>query len=71
MVFKIRFPFDRRSGQDRRKACSLGYPPQGGRERRRGKDRRLGGERRTDWMRANDWSSRLKGLLDPERYLVL
>jgi hypothetical protein len=71
MTLKIRFPFDRRSDQDRRKAYNLRYFLEGGQERRAGKDRRLSGERRIDWIRVSDWSSVLKGLLDPERYLVL
>jgi hypothetical protein len=56
MEQKIRLPFDRRSGEDRRKTYRLGYFVEGGVERRSGKERRSGAERRADWVRVSEWS---------------
>jgi len=50
MTTKLRFPYDRRSGEDRRRSYSLEYFLEGGKDRRRRKDRRRTDERRTDWV---------------------
>jgi hypothetical protein len=63
MPQKIRFPFDRRSGEDRRKAYRLGYFLEGGTERRSGNERRHQHERRKAWIRISEWSSMRKDLL--------
>ena len=70
MTTKIRFPHDRRSGEDRRTAYSLDYFVEGGKEQRRGKDRRLTDERRADWVRITDWSSVWEEIVDPEHYRI-
>ena len=57
MEQKIRLPFDRRSGGDRRKSYRLGYFMDGGAERRSSSERRSGIERRADWIRVSEWSS--------------
>ena len=62
MTEKRRFPFDRRSGEDRRKAYKLGYFSEGGVERRTGKERRSGKERRKGWIMISEWSSVWPGL---------
>jgi hypothetical protein len=54
---KLRLPFDRRSGEDRRKTYMLGYFLKGGIERRSGKERRSGTERRKSWVKVSKWSS--------------
>ena len=54
---KVRLPFDRRSGEDRRKAYKLRYFLEGGIERRSGKERRSGNERRREWVKVSKWSS--------------
>jgi hypothetical protein len=57
MAVRIRFPYDRRSGKDRRIIINRGYFRNGGEERRRGEERRMGNERRKDWVRVTKWSS--------------
>lgn len=57
MTVRIRFPFDRRSGGERRRIVNRGYFRNGGDERRGGKERRSGNERRRDWVRVTKWSS--------------
>ena len=59
----LRFLFDRRSGDDRRKIFNRGYFRSGGDERRIAKERRSTGERRKDWRRVTVWSSAFRGLL--------
>jgi hypothetical protein len=60
---RVRLPFDRRSGRDRRKAYRLGFLLKGGVERRSGKKRRARNERRQGWVRVGKWCSvRLDGL---------
>jgi hypothetical protein len=54
---RLRLPFDRRSGEDRRKSYDLEYFLKGGIERRGGKERRSGKERRKDWLPVSKWSS--------------
>jgi len=49
--------FDRRSGDDRRKAHKRGYLAQGGVERRNGREIRQKNERRDQYVRTNKWSS--------------
>jgi len=49
--------FDRRSGDDRRKAHKLVYFAQGGIERRKGMEIRQKNERRDQYVRTNKWSS--------------
>jgi len=63
MPQEIRFPFDRRSGEDRRKAYRVGYFLEGGIERRGGNERRHQHERRKAWIRISEWSSMRKALL--------
>lgn len=58
---RIRLPFDRRSGEDRRKAYKLGYFLEGGAERRRGDERRSGMDRRAGWVSVSEWSG-----IDPQ-----
>jgi len=57
---KLRLPFDRRSGKDRRVMINRRYSREVGVERRSGKERRARGERRKDWVKVTKWSSRLK-----------
>ena len=57
MTEKLRLPFDRRSGEDRRKAYKLGYFSEASVERRSGKERRSGNERRKGWVMVSEWSS--------------
>ena len=57
MTKKIRLPFDRRSGKDRRGAYDLEYSLKGGVERRSGIERRSGNERRKGWLMVSEWSS--------------
>ena len=57
---KKRSFFDRRSGQDRRKAYNIDYFLEGGVERRNSPtgDRRNGdNDRREDWIKISRWSS--------------
>ena len=57
---KKRAYFDRRSGQDRRKAYNIDYFQDGGAERRNssGEERRAEEkERRKDWIKISPWSS--------------
>ena len=57
---KNRSLFDRRSGQDRRKAYNIDYFLDGGTERRNSStgDRRTEGrDRRKDWIKISPWSS--------------
>jgi hypothetical protein len=52
--------FDRRSGQDRRKAYNIDYFLEGGRERRTsptGERRNRDNDRRKDWIKISQWSS--------------
>jgi hypothetical protein len=57
MDMRIRMPYDRRSGRDRRKVYNRRYFLKGGVERRSGEDRRTGEERRSDWTKLTRWSS--------------
>lgn len=60
MTEKLRLPYDRRSGLDRRKIYNLAYGHVKGIERRSGKERRFGNERRKGWFRVTKWSSVLR-----------
>ena len=64
MPAKIRFPFDRRKGKDRRNHLDAGYFLKDGIERRSGWERRTLGERRRNWIRVDQWPS--AGLPYPE-----
>jgi hypothetical protein len=57
MEQQLRLPFDRRSGEDRRKIFNRGYFRLGGDERRSRRERRSLHERRKDWIRVTEWSS--------------
>ena len=57
MTEKLHLPFDRLSGEDRRKVYGLGYFSEGGVERRSGRERRSGNERRKGWVMVSEWSS--------------
>jgi hypothetical protein len=61
-VEDLRFPYDRRSGIERRCISYDGHIP----ERRSGTDRRVLGERRKDWIRTSQWSSIWKELYDAD-----
>ena len=67
MAKRIRFPFDRRSGSDRRRIINRGYFRLGGDERRARGERRFGRERRKDWRRVTKWSSAWVDLLDTKK----
>ncbi len=57
---KKRAFFDRRSGQDRRKAYNIDYFLEGGVERRtnaKGERRDQENDRRRDWIKISPWSS--------------
>jgi hypothetical protein len=69
MTERLRLPFDRRSGEDRRKVYDLEYFLKGGTERRSRKERRHGNERRKDWVPISDWSSLWTGFLDIKSFL--
>jgi len=58
----LRFPYDRRSGVDRRCISYDHHIP----ERRRVANRRACGERRKDWIRVCQWASAWRELLEPE-----
>jgi hypothetical protein len=62
IIGTLRFPYDRRSGIERRSISYDGHIP----ERRNGKDRRVSGERRKDWIRTSQWSSTWNELYDAE-----
>ena len=57
MTTNSRSCFDRRCGEDRRKAHSLEYFLKGRIERRCGKERRHLHERREGWIRVSNWVS--------------
>jgi hypothetical protein len=57
MKEKFRYPYDRRSGTDRRKQERAEEMPETGVERRSGREQRLWSERRKGWGKADDWSS--------------
>jgi hypothetical protein len=57
MKEKFRYPYDRRSGTDRRKQKRAEEMPETGVERRSGREQRLWSERRKGWSKADDWSS--------------
>lgn len=65
MLDRNSFFYDRRSGEDRRKAYTEGDFLQGGAERRSGKERRQPSERRKGWTRISKWTSIKKELLKP------
>ena len=67
MTIRIRFPFDRRSGGDRRRIVNRGYFRNGGDERRGGKERRAGNERRKDWEKVRKLSSVWSELANAEK----
>ena len=69
MKKRERLPFDRRSGEDRRKTYKLGYFLEGGVERRSGKERRSEVERRKDWLRISEWASIWKGIFEIRKFL--
>ena len=69
MTEKLRLPFDRRSGKDRRVAYDLEYFQKGGVERRRGKERRSGNERRKGWVTVSEWSSVWPEYVDIKEFL--
>jgi hypothetical protein len=68
MAQKIRLPFDRRSGKDRRKSQKLSYFLGGASERRKGREQRSEEERRQDWDRINKWSSIWSEFYDPDEF---
>ena len=70
MPNRIRSPFDRRSGVDRRKAYTVGYFLEGGIERRSGMERRCMEERRKDWMGVSQGSSVWIKHFDPKHRSV-
>ena len=57
MIGRLRSPFDRRSGLDRRHSHSLDYFLKGGEEKRSWTERRSEMERRVDWIRVSEWVS--------------
>ena len=57
MKEKFRYPYDRRSGSDRRKPKKAEETEEKGVERRSGREQRLWSERRKGWGKAEDWSS--------------
>jgi hypothetical protein len=63
MTENLRYPYDRRSGTDRRLSSYVARIP----EKRRRRDRRVYDERRKDWIRASPWSSVLRDLHPHER----
>jgi hypothetical protein len=66
MSDQIRFSFDRRSGEDRRKAHTDGYFLERGIERRTGKDRRHQKERRKAWIRISPFLMKRSMAIDDE-----
>ena len=68
MVEKIRLPFDRRSGRERRNTQKLFHFLNGDSERRKGKEQRTGEERRDEWARVNQWSSVWAEFYDPDEF---
>jgi len=54
---KFRYPYDRRSGSDRRKQKRAERMPETGVDRRSGREQRFWSERRKGWGKADDWSS--------------
>jgi len=66
---KIRLPFDRRCGEDRRKAYKLGFFLEGGAERRSGKERRSGMDRRAGWIGVSEWSGIDPDIVDIKDFL--
>jgi hypothetical protein len=54
---RIRFPYDRRTGLERREGFDPSYLLKGGVERRSGRERRSKIERRKGWHRVTEWSS--------------
>jgi hypothetical protein len=57
MKEKFRYPYDRRSGSDRREPKKAEEMPETGVERRSGQEQRLWSERRKEWTKSDDWSS--------------
>jgi len=57
MKEKFRYPYDRRTGVDRRKAKRTEDAEEKGGDRRSGREQRLWSERRKGWRKAEDWSS--------------
>ncbi len=57
MKEKFRYPYDRRSGSDRRKPKKAEEMPETGVERRSGREQRSPGERRKGWTKVDEWSS--------------
>lgn len=68
MAEKIRLPFDRRSGKDRRRSRKHSYFLTGGSERRKKTEQRSEEERRQDWDRINKWSSIWSEFYDPNEF---
>jgi len=54
---KLRYPYDRRSGTDRRKKKRAEQGADTGSDRRSGREQRLWSEMRKGWSKAEDWSS--------------
>jgi hypothetical protein len=65
---RIRLPFDRRSGKDRRKTQKLAHFLNGGSERRKTKEQRSAEERRGEWERVGKWSSVWSEFYDPDEF---
>lgn len=65
---KIRLPFDRRSGKDRRKSQKLAHFLNGGSERRKTREQRSESERRGEWERVGKWSSVWSEFYDPDEF---
>ena len=69
MPEQVPFSFDRRTGEDRRKAYTEGYFLAGAIERRNGNERRHLNERREGWIRISKWSSIRKDFLIGDLHL--
>lgn len=65
---RIRLPFDRRSGRDRRRSQKLAYFLNGGPERRKTREQRSENERRGEWERVSKWSSVWAEFYDPDEF---
>ena len=66
MTANLRFPYDRRSGIERRRFSYVVHLP----ERRTATDRRVSQERRKDWIRTSQWSSAWRELYGIDRDLA-
>jgi hypothetical protein len=67
MKDKLRYPYDRRSGTDRRKQERAEEMPDTGVERRSKGEQRLWSERRKGWAKSEDWSSVWSELIEDKK----